>query len=353
MKVLLLSRYGRLGASSRVRMYQYIPYLESQGVQVTVAPFFDDEYLENLYNSRRRSFVSIARAYARRLGQILDSSRYDILWIEKEIFPWLPAWFEKMLCKGSVRYVVDYDDAVFHRYDMHGSPMVRTVLGHKIDVVMRCASVVTVGNEYLAERAKKAGARRVVHLPSAVDLNKYRVAPVKRNGVFTIGWIGSPATAKYLKLIQPALKEVCKDGRANVLLVGSGPVELDDVPTTIVEWSEETEVSWIQQFDVGIMPLVDGPWERGKCGYKLIQCMACGKPVVASPVGANREIVREGINGFLAGTTTQWIQALLELGRNIRLANTMGCSGRRTVEQYYHCDRVAPMILSVLDSMLT
>lgn len=350
MNVLLLSRYGRLGASSRVRSYQYLDYLKTEGVQVTAEALLDDEYLKGLYANRRPNAARLLSSYVHRIGSLLQSTTYDLVWIEKEIFPWLPAWPEWLLNVLSVRYIVDYDDAIFHRYDQHANPVVRAILGKKIDAVMRRARLVTVGNEYLADRARLAGAARVEYLPTVVDLERYSVKAHQQDGRFTIGWIGSPSTQKYVKLIQPALAKICEKSDVAVTLVGAGQMEIESVNLRVMPWDERCEVSDIQSFDVGIMPLPDEPWERGKCGYKLIQYMASGVPVVASPVGVNQKIIVHGENGFLAQTTDEWLNALQSLYRDPVLRRKLGDAGRKLVEDRYSLQVTAPRLCSLLRS---
>lgn len=350
MNILLLSRYGRRGASSRLRFYQYIPYLEQHGAAVTVAPLLDDAYLENAYAGRRKKPLAIIAAYLRRLARLLAARRFDLVWLEYELFPWLPAWGEALLAGLSVPYLVDYDDAIFHYYDLHRRAPVRRLLGGKIDAVMRRARVVVAGNDYLAEHARRAGAPRVAVLPTVVDLARYNdhdhAAPAQ-NDIFTIGWIGTPYTAKYLYLVRDALLEVRRAGDARLVCVGSGPVELEDVPVEVRAWAEDTEAADIQGFDVGIMPLDDSPWERGKSGYKLIQYMACARPVVASPVGVNAQIVADGVNGFHARSAADWVRALTAL-RDAGLRARMGAAGRARVEAEYCLQVTAPALLALL-----
>jgi len=348
MKILLLSRYGQLGASSRIRSYQYLPYLKARGIDVKVSPLLSDDYIRELYAGKRMNLGDLLSAYLRRLWYLLKSHRFNLLWIEYEILPWLPAWAEAILSRLGIPYVVDYDDAVFHRYDMHPNSTIRALLANKIDGVMRRAAVVIVGNDYLADRAKRAGVKRLEFLPTVIDLNQYRVTPTAERSVFTIGWIGSPITARYLHVIEPALSEVCKDGHARLILVGSGPIELKGIPLEIRAWSEETEVADIQNFDVGIMPMPDDPWSRGKCGYKLIQYMGCSRPLVASPVGVNQKIVENGVNGFLATTTADWVNALRALRDPSDLRECMGRAGRHKVEMEYCIQITAPRLLSFL-----
>jgi glycosyltransferase involved in cell wall biosynthesis len=343
-----MTRYGRLGASSRLRSYQYLPFMKKHGIEIEIAPLLDDNYIEDLYSGKGRRKIGILGAYLRRAGRLFGARHFDLIWIEKELFPWVPAWGEVLLDALGIPYVVDYDDAIFHNYDLHPNRLVRFCLGTKIDQVIKRAAVVVVGNDYLGDRARRAGAKRVEYLPTVIDLERYQMALKPRETPFTIGWIGSPATAKYIQLVQPALSEVCRNGKARVVLVGSGPVKLADVPVVVLPWSEDSEVAAIQGFDVGIMPLPDEPWERGKCGYKLIQYMACGRPVIASPVGINRQIVEQGVNGFLASDMTDWVTSLNELRDNASLRESMGRAGRSKVEKQYCVQVTAPRLAEIL-----
>jgi hypothetical protein len=150
MRILALTRYSSKGPSSRIRFYQYIPYLTACGVELQVVPLLDDNYVLRLFAGESPSIFPVVWAYVRRIAKLMKSRSFDLLWIEKELFPWLPAWAERILAGWGVPYVVDYDDAVFHRYDMHANPILRGLLGQSIDDVMRHASTVVVGNDYLA-----------------------------------------------------------------------------------------------------------------------------------------------------------------------------------------------------------
>lgn len=350
MNILLLSRYGNLGASSRLRFYQYLPFLRQNSLNVTVAPLLDDEYLRNLYSGKNKNNFNIVANYFKRSKSLLNSGIYDLIWIEGEIFPWLFSWCESLLPTFGIPYVIDFDDALFHRYDQHKNSIVRLLLGSKIDKVMRSATLVIAGNEYIAKRAHGAGAKRVECLPTVIDLERYPYSHTLNNKVFTIGWIGTPSTSNYLKFIKNALSSVCAGGKARLLLIGPGYVEMDGVPVEIRNWSENREVDDLLSIDVGIMPLLDGPWERGKCGYKLIQYMACGIPVVASPIGVNAKIVDQGINGLLANTDSEWEKALLLLREDIDLRIKMGQAARRKVESEYNLGVTGPRLLKLLRS---
>ena len=349
MKVLLLTRYQRLGASSRVRFLQFLPQLEQAGFTIEVQPLLDNAYVGALYGGPPVSRWSIVRAYLRRLGTLLRAHRYDVVWLEKEALPYVPAFVETALLAG-VPYVVDLDDAWFHRYEAHGSPLVRALLGGKIDAVMRRAAIVVAGNDYLAARARKAGARRIEIIPTAIDLARYGdqpAAPVEP-GATAVGWIGIPLNAHYLTLVEPALRLAARDASIKLHVVGAPiPPELAGIPAESLTWSEATEIERIGAFDIGIMPLHDTPWERGKCAYKLLQVMAAGKPVIASPVGANRHVVRHGVNGLLATTTEEWTDALRMLS-DPALRARMGEEARRTVAEQYSVATVGPRLASAL-----
>lgn len=349
MKILLLSRYENLGPSSRYRFYQYLPYLRKEGIEIIVAPLFNNNYIKDLYAGRNKNLLKILKAYAKRIINLHYANNFDLIWIEKETLPWLPAWIEFNLGLKRTSYIVDYDDAIFHKYDQNHFKLIRWVLGQKIDRIMQYATFILVGNEYLLERAKKAGAKKIKVLPTVIDLKKYPITLFNNNDIFTIGWIGSPITSHYLKLIIPALEEVCKNNTARLVLIGAKRGDLPtNMPVKYVSWSEETEIKEIQKFDVGIMPLPDNAWERGKCGIKLIQYMACGKPIIGSPVGVNCEIIKHGINGFLAKNISDWKKYLLVLKKSKILRKKMGKCGRKIVEKKYCLQVTAPKLYKIL-----
>ena len=350
MNCLLLSRYGRLGASSRMRFYQYLPFLESQLIHVETAPLLDDRYILNLNSGNPTDWASIVGSYARRVRSLLRSREFDLVWVEAEVFPWLPDWGELWLTWKSIPYVVDYDDAAFHRYDLHSVSAVRWLLGHKIDRVMKGAAVVVAGNSYLSSRAQLAGAVHIEILPTVVDLRRYPPSSSHRGSDFVIGWIGSQSTTRYLVPLLKVLQQATGWEETSLRLVGSGELNLPGVAADIMDWSESSEVQAVQSFTVGIMPLQDDPWARGKCGYKLIQYMACGLPVVASPVGVNGEIVEHGVSGFLADTEAEWLAALSELRSQSQLCEELGHAGRRKVESTYSLEVTAPRLADLLKS---
>jgi len=351
-KVLLLARYGHLAASSRYRVYQYQPSLRDHGLDVTVCALLDDVYLRRLYAGQRAAPIRIARAYAGRILAILQAGGYDLIWLEKEALPWIPAWLESLLLGLGPPVVVDYDDAIHHRYDHHASLPFRTLLGGKIARIMRNAAVVVVANDYLATYARKAGAARIEYLPTVVDLHRYPPAPPPANDVFTVGWIGNPLTAPvYLEAIHPVLKELCKGGRARFVAIGPTVLDWPDVPVTVKSWSEATETEDIQRLDVGLMPLPDEPFERGKSGLKLLQYMACSRPVIASPVGVNQEIIEEGVNGFTATSPREWLDTLRLLQSDQELRRRMGQAGRAMVEDRYCLQVTAPRLADILTSV--
>jgi glycosyltransferase involved in cell wall biosynthesis len=353
LKVLLLSRYGRKGASTRLRFLQYLPHLAVAGVDVTTAPLLDDDYVSVLYAEGRRSMGRAGLAYIKRAAQLLTARRYDLLWIEKELFPSLPAFFERFIGLSGIRYVVDYDDAVYHNYDQHANKYIRLALSRKIDQVMKFSSLVVAGNQYLAKRAQTAGARQIEIMPTVVDLDRYPEVAGEKQGTFRIGWIGTPVTSRYLSYVRGPLLALAGDKRTQIVVVGLDRNPIPEMEIDVRRWSEAGEVAELQRFDVGIMPLPDEPWERGKCGYKLIQYMACSKPVVASPVGVNVEIVQNGINGFLANSEVEWQKALTTLRDNPRLRYEMGRAGRRLVEQRYCLSVTAPRLLRLLQQIST
>ena len=352
MRLLILPRYSPLGASSRLRMYQYLPALRAAGIELQVSPLLDDDYLHGLY-SGRTPLAPVLRGYGRRWRALREVRDFDVVWVEKEAWPWLPLWLERWLLNGPARLVLDYDDAVFHRYDRHRNPLVRRVLGHKLDRLMQRADLVTAGNDYLAGRARSAGCRNVQWLPTVIDLERYPAATAREpGGPVVVGWIGSPSTAGYLQAAGYALAPLQAAGLIQCVAIGARPEQVQGTPFQSRPWQEHTEVAQLQGFDIGIMPLPDAPWERGKCGYKLIQYMACGLPVVASPVGVNTTIVRPDENGWLADTPEQWAAAIRRLAEDSVLRRRMGAAGRRQVEDTYSLQAQAGRLIGMLGGVV-
>ena len=349
MNLLILTRYDRTGPSSRYRFYQFLPYLEKESFKISISSLFNEKYVHNLYSDQRSTkFLNPLSAYIRRTSKLLFDRSYDLIWVEKEALPWVPSFLEKLLYINSIPYVIDYDDAVYHRYDQHCNPLVRAALSKKIEKLMAFSTVVIAGNQYIAEYARETGVKQFEILPTVVDTYVYTQKQSEPNENFNIGWIGSPSTSRHLHVAVPALNQLCKKSDVQFSAIGALGKDLVEIPGQLISWSEETEVEELNRFDVGIMPLPDTPWERGKCGFKLIQYMACGLPVIASPVGVNKEIVEHGVNGFLARDTEEWIQYLETLKENSDLCHKMGTAGRKKVESEYSLHKMAPKLVDLM-----
>jgi glycosyltransferase involved in cell wall biosynthesis len=347
-RALFLTKYGSKAASTRHRFLQYVPMLEEAGIRVSTSALLDDAYLGRKFEFGTSSFGLAARGYAKRLHALVGAASYDVVVIHCELFPYVPALFERSLQWRGIPYVLDFDDAIFHNYDQHRQPLVRYFLGRKMAAAIGGASTVLAGNEYLASYARQHNAHVEV-LPTVVDPDRYaRERRPRQSTEFTIGWIGSPSTAAYVQEIQPALERFFARSRGRLVLVGSGPLAMSGVPLEVHRWSEPSEVDELGEFDLGIMPLPDTPWTRGKCGFKLIQYMAVGLPVVASPVGVNSTLVDHGANGFLATTSDEWVTALMALASDGATRVRMGQAGRRRVAQEYSLRSTGPRLVRVL-----
>lgn len=352
MNVLLLSKYDNAGASSRYRTLQYIDYLKERGINVSVNSLLDCYYINKIFSKSKPSIFYTIKQYTKRIVTLLKSkNRYDLCWIEGELFPYIPYFIEKYFLPKN--YVAEYDDAIFHNYNMHRNKWVKKLLGKKIDKIMRKSKHVIVGNEYVKQYAIKAGANDVTILPTVVDA--YAYIP-EDNGYepkekVTIGWLGSPTTVKYISMIEPVLKSIANKSNVKLTVIG-GEYTLDGIETSYHhwpdKWSEAEEIALLNKIDIGIMPLIDSPWEKGKCGFKLIKYMACGKPVVASPVSSNLEIVTHNSNGYLAHDLPEWESYLLNLVNDAEKRRQYGVRGRQKMLENYSLQATSPVLYEVL-----
>ena len=349
MRIAAFTRYGARAASTRQRFLQYFPALRQAGIEVDHFPLLDDDYVASLVSGDRYPRARILEAYASRVRQLIARDAHDLYWIYVELLPYLPAAVERALI-GAKRVVFDFDDAFFHSYDQSRRPWVRGLLAGKHAALLKDAAACCCGNRYLLDFAARHTSNPVF-LPTVVDTGIYVPDRTERSPL-TIGWIGSPSTWPNVRPILPLLQDLARSHGARIIAVGAGDAAAADrfQELELIAWEQAREVPDVQAMDIGIMPLRDSPFERGKSGYKLIQYMACGLPVVASPVGANCEIVEPGVNGFLATTTEEWRAALIDLVENPALRRKLGDAGRARVERDYSLAVHAPRLIEVMRS---
>lgn len=280
-----------------------------------------------------------------------DLAGADVLWLSK-IKPGLG---EHGLLRGRARRIVfDFDDAVWLRKPKRPglAPDRGRVRQWKFDRTCAMADVVLAGNEVLARRASRR-ARRVEVVPTTVDVAAYQAGPDPGRAGTTAVWIGLPENLVYLERIRPALAEVARrrpDFRLRV--VSSAFPGWDDVPVERVAWSAAGEIDAVRSADMGLMPLDDDPWTRGKCAFKLIQYMAAALPCVGSPVGANREAVVHGETGYLAAGHDEWVGAIDRLLASAGERAAMGRQGRIRASVRYDRSVAESRVRDVLDDLV-
>ena len=350
-KILFLTQSPIEGPASRVRVYQYLPYLKQHGFEATVLSALPSAWFKKYYTDATLSgkLAFFGRMFFRRLTHLLKLKEYDAIFLQREVIPYFPPFFEKVIRKKAKRLIFDFDDAIYHS-------RTRGRLGEynkkKIETIISWCDYVIAGNEHLASFARSYHSE--VHvIPSGIDAERY-VPDVKyQSPKPVIVWIGTPSSMVYLKILEKPLEELHSHHSFIFRVIGANPGFFSKVPLECIPWELGSEVSHLQTADIGIMPLFDGERERGKCGYKLLQYMACGLPVVASPVGVNQEIVKEGINGFLAGNEENWKEKLTLLLRDQELKFTLGQQGRKDVETKYSLHQTLPKLLSVLEKAVS
>lgn len=352
-KVAAFTKYDREAASTRQRLLQYLPAFERAGIEIDYHPLLGNDYVRSLADGYAVSRASIAAAYVRRLRQLSSARSADLLWVYAELFPWLPARFEQLAFRSGRPVIYDWDDAFFVPYDEARRRLVRRALGGKLQPLLRGAAACTSGNAYLASYARRFCERTLI-VPTVVDTDSYRPIEEPPPRKLTIGWIGSPTTWANVRPLLPTLRSITQRFDLRFRVVGAGRQAAADRfdGMNLLEWSEASEVADVQAMDIGIMPLTDAPFERGKSGYKLIQYMACGLPVIASPVGVNSEIVVDGENGFLARDPTEWEARLVQLASDADLRRRMGEAGRSRAVERYSLASQAPRLIELFRSVI-
>ncbi len=349
LSVLALTRYDRMGASSRVRFLQYIPHLQREDIRVETHALLDRRYLTRLYDTKSRDPLSVAVSWLSRLWRVLHTKDIDILWVQREVLPFLPYVFEKALLAGKP-VVSDFDDA-HHLYyrDLPFAPL-RVLYGDKIDRLIKASAAVVAGNATLEAYARSLGAPEVVQIPSAVDVSKYPASPP--SGPFTVGWIGTPVTARQsLPLIAGPLKRFLLETGARCILVGAGDEAVPDLPAERIPWTETIEAEALSRITVGLCPLEDTPWTRGKSGYKIMQYMAAGRACLVSPVGIAADLITPEQTGYHCRTEDEWYDALMRFHQRSDDTRRMGQAARAEALETYDTAVAAAQIAAVFRSV--
>ena len=315
-------------AASRYRVLQYLPYLKEHGVQATVLPF------QKGFFNKLKLFKSV--------------NEYDILFIQRKRFPVL--WL-KYIRKNARRIVYDFDDSVMYRNSKAANPESNTRVKMFKNMV-NASDYVIAGNEYLQKNTTPF-THNVTIIPSPIDMSLYPLKKYsEKNDNITLGWIGATGSIHYLEKMKPvfeALGKKYEDLRLKIIC--NVFFDCDNITVEKKLWSEQEEVADIQSFDIGLMPLMDDPWSHGKCGLKILQCLATGVPVVCSPAGVNKEIVKNGVHGFWANTREEWIEKLEILINDPVRRERMGMEGRKRVIEHYSLEANAPRMLKIFQQL--
>lgn len=308
-------------ASVRYRVLQFIPFLEQAGIRTTLLASRDPDS-----------------------GAAAD---FPVCWIQK-----------KLLSLGKVRtlasrhkLVFDFDDAIWTSEKGDRSLFARVRTQARLASVLKRSTVVLAGNEYLATYARRYN-QNVVVVPTVVDTGRYPARKHQEARVVTLGWIGHSVNFKYLAALGDAIRRVAAVRPLRLLVVADQDFHAEGIEVENRRWSEDSEVADILEMDIGLMPLADDEWTRGKCGFKAIQYMAAGVPPVASRVGMNAQLIAHAVDGFLAASQQEWFEALTELCADAGLRQRVGQAARQTVQARYSLQGTGPVVSRIFAGLL-
>ncbi len=336
MKILFITIGKEIVASSRTRVYQYIPYIEENNIGCRIISMNEISAKKGGLKIMEFMFKKSIIKIIKYLKIINYTRNFDILFIQKVLPPIL---IQKIITLFNKKIIFDFDDAIWalHPNDRRLYSKLKNLikklrLRHLIKV---SKLVITLDNIFIKEYVEKYN-KNILLLNTPVNCEVLIPKTNKRSKEIVIGWIGNPENTYYLKPLLGVFKEISRK-YSNVVfkLVGSSKIGIVGINFKIKEWSLESEIEDLQSFDIGIMPLTDDEWSKGKGGYKLLQYMAVGIPCVASPIGINSKLVKEGVNGYLARTEEEWFKKLEHLIKHRKIRETMGIEGRKIVNEKY------------------
>ncbi len=337
--------------SQRYRFEAFQPALERAGIEVDYRWLLDPDDLKNFYGRtglRQKGTVAL-HALARRAKSLLSAPKWDVVFVQREAFFLFDAWSE-WLAHLAAPVVFDFDDAIWiHSVSEANRRFAFLKNVGKIPRIAAMANTVIAGNEYLATWARQHNDN--VHVvPTCVDTDVFTPPKARGVGPVTISWSGSASTVAHLKLALPALERVKQRFGDRVRIRAMGDPTFSHAPIGLIgeQWSPDAELQFLKEADIGLMPLPDDEWSKGKCGLKALTSMASGAPVVLSPVGVNGTIVEDGVSGLLASTEDEWVAAVSRLVEDAALRERMGAAARYSVVQHWSVSRWAPELVQLL-----
>lgn len=351
MRILFIVPYSSEGPSNRFRIEQYLPFLKNEGIEYSIRPFFGSRPYKILYKNgqfiKKTIFLIICTFF--RIRDLINSCNYDIVVLHREAYPF-GSIFERLFRIFAKKIIYDFDDAIFLPSVSESNRLVEAFKDYsKTKNIIKISNAVIAGNVYLSEYAQRFN-KNVFIVPTPIDTKKYFPFGLKsKNSEIIIGWIGSVTNIKYLDMLVNVFSGILnKYHNVYFVIVGGEWHQIKSSRIICRQWALENEVADLQSFDIGIMPLKDEEWSKGKCAFKLIEYMSVGIPAVASAVGMNKEVISDGINGFLAQNEKEWIEKLSILIEKPDLRKQMGLTGRKTVEEKYSVTVNAPKLLEII-----
>jgi glycosyltransferase involved in cell wall biosynthesis len=340
-KILFIASHRpRRSPSQRFRFEQYLLFLKSKGFTYDYSYLISEEDDRMFYqpgNLRRKIYFFLKSVYVR-LQDIRRMNEYDIIFVQREAFMTGSTFFERRFSKSRASLVFDFDDAIWKLDVSEGNRKFGWLKKPgKTASLIALADLVIAGNKYLENYALKYNTS-VILLPTTIDTDLFhpRTKPIAEDRI-CVGWSGSHTTIKHFQSALPYLKRLhAKYGnRICFKVIGDPDYSLTELGIVGVAWTEATEVNELLAFDIGIMPLPDDEWSKGKCGLKGLSYMSLEIPTVMSPVGVNTEIIRDGLNGYLASDEEEWVEKISRLIDNPELRRKIGIEGRKTVLERY------------------
>jgi len=351
MRVLVLVPYPlNTAPSQRFRLEQWAPLLRSQGIELEFSAFFDAPALRHLHSPGRllHKTRAVLAGLSRRRRDLRRAAEFDAIVIHRTAWLVAPTTVELAYSGRGVPVIFDFDDAV---YLAHGSGANRLFdwlkFPAKISALCRTSRAVSAGSAYLADWARQHTDRASV-VPTSIDLERYALREPLSRPRLAVGWTGSATSLTHLEASAPMLRRFLAARDVELRVVSNRRPCIPGVPAAWRPWTPATEVEEIRAFDIGIKPLPDDEWSRGKCPMKELQYMALGLPVVCSAVGGSREAVQHGESGFLVTSEDAWIDALSRLADSAELRRRMGLAGRRIVERRYSSSAAAERFAELL-----